>query len=199
VGLKDVLALIDRRTFGTASVVLAVFTVIVLTMFFLTKNTLLDWLINDVYNVSGNIEKRVAKDLAVGYGRTFVFDDYANDSTDREVPQTLLFTLAPTQQAEILLSSTIAKSSGVIRGIPIKVAIDGIPVVFPAGTQLTVPFPNGNKPIFEPLSANTVSVEQYPGHAHALSVTTLDHPGEKALITVDALVVVTGSIPSSGQ
>ncbi|MGB8910588.1 MAG: hypothetical protein WCC84_17730 [Candidatus Cybelea sp.] len=198
-GLKDILALIDRRTFGTASVVLAMFTVIVLTIFFFTKNTFLDWLINDVYNVSGNIEKRVAKDLSVGYGRTFVFDDYTNDSTTREVPQTLLFTLAPTQEAEILLNSTIAKTTGVARGIPIKVTIDSIPVVFPAGTRLTVPFPNGNKPIFEKISPNSVSLEQYPGHAHALSVTTLAHAGEKALITVDALVVVTGPIPTSGQ
>ena len=189
--LKDFFALLDRRTLGAASVVVAVFAVILLIVAFFTRNTLLDWLINDVYNVSGNIEKRVARDISVGYGRTFIFDEYRSDSLSQEVPQTLLFTLAPTQDAKILLNSNVAKRTGSDDPIPIKVMVDSSPIVFTAGTKLEVPFPE-NRPLLESMDRNRItSQESYPGHAHALSVILDKHNG-KALVTIDALVVVTG-------
>jgi hypothetical protein len=194
--LKDIIAIVDRRTLGLASIVVAVFIIIAALVGFFTRDTLLDFLINDVYHVSANIEKRVAADMPVGYGRTFIFDEYNGDSLDKEVPQTLLFALAPSQSSRILLSSNVPKKDSP-NAIPIIVTVDGQDRgIFPAGTKFTVPFPNGNKPIFESMNNNNItSIEQFPGHAHALSVSLGPHKGY-AFVTVDALVEVAGAVPS---
>ena len=187
--MKELIGLLDRRTFGTASVVVALFIVVLSLLLFITKSHALD-LLDKVYNISGHIEARVREDLAENYTRTFVFDDFHSDPINRVVPQTLLFAVSKGQSAHILLTSDV-KHAGA-KPIRIEVLVDGTtPLQFLAGTFIIVPFPHDKPGIYEELETKKITQEEsLPQNFHGLTVQVQPHPGDKALIVINALVSV---------
>jgi hypothetical protein len=176
--------LVDPKLTAAASVAVAVYVAIAGVLAFATRDTLLPIVLDDLFHVSANLGHRLQGDVASGYSRTFIFDDYQAQTVGVQIPQSLLFHYTQSQEAELVLTGTAIKYSG-RKPLRVKITVDDVLVATNSDLHRELPIKGTTSKLPQNLFDETIITE----NVHVLKILPEPHEG-KALIVLDALVLV---------
>jgi hypothetical protein len=189
--MKDVISGLDPKTARTASIVVAVAVALSGIVAFISRDTLLPLVLDQVFHVSRNIERSIQKDVASGYARTFVFDDFHDDAIRTKVPQTLLFHYTDRQEATLVLQGSAYDYTGK-KPIRVRVLVDDVVIAPQSPLHRELPI----KGTLSKLPKSVFDESIVTQDVHVLKIEPETHD-DKALIVVEALVLVTNPPPST--
>ena len=182
--LRSFVANIDPRVTQAATIAVAVYIVIGSVIAFVTRDTLLTIVLDNVFHVSTNLGHKLQGDVASGYSRTFVFDEFHALPDGAVVPQSLLFHYTRTQDAELVLTGSALNYTG-SKPIRVRITVDDVPVATNSDLHRELPIKGTTSKLDRSLFDESIVTE----NVHVLKVVPEPHEG-RALIVLDALVLV---------
>jgi hypothetical protein len=174
----------DPKIATTASIVVAVFIVIAAIVTYVVRDSILPLVLDNVYHVSQNIEKDMQHDVASGYSRTFVYNEFDQNPAVATIPQTLLFHYTRSQDAELVLTGNAYDYHGTAP-IRVRILVDDVPVATNSPLHRELPIKGTTSMLPKNLFDETTVTE----NVHVLKIEPERHDG-KAVIVLDALVLV---------
>lgn len=183
-GLQGFISSVDTGLTRAAAIAIAIYLVAGGILGFVTRDTLLPIILDDVFHISKNLGHRLQGDVASGYSKTFVYDEFSAEPNRTDVPQSLLFHYTKSQDAELVLTGSALNYLGK-KPIRVKITVDDVPVATNSDLHRELPIKGTTSKLARNLFDETTVTE----NVHVLKIVPEPHEG-KALIVLDALILV---------